>query len=196
MHTPRELAEQHVDIARREARRLRRGDEGLSECYLALVEAACEWDPGADVPFEAWATRLIRLRTGRRLANHRVIAVPWRVRARLAAMLEDLDTQGRAGLDPCREVRDPVLTAALNAVSVQWLHADVDLPAHATDTELAVPDLPAWALVRYGYDGLGMKTAKEVAEAIGASTEEVLALDAQLLRSLGGQAFRGGRSLA
>ena len=196
MHTPRELAEQHTGIARREARRLRRGDEGLSECYLVLVEAACEWDPAADVPFEAWATRLIRLRTSRRLSNQRIIAVPWRVRARLAAMLEDLDAQGRSGLDPCLDVRDQVLTDALNAVSVQWLHAGVDVPERALDAELAVIDLPSWALVRYGYDGMGLKTVAEVATTIGMSTAEVLTLDAQLLRSLGSRAVGEGHSHA
>jgi hypothetical protein len=181
MTSPKELAEQHAAIARHEARRLGRGEEGLSECYLALVEAACEWDPTADVPFEAWARHLIRLRTRRRLSDQRIITVPWRVRSRLAELIDELDKEGKGPLEPSLHPIDPTLFAAIRAITVRPIPDGAEIPEQE-ELSLSTNDaLPEWARLRYGYDGLGLKTVKEVASMLSMETHVVLALDAALL---------------
>lgn len=181
-----ELAVSHLAVAHQEAKRLRAGEEGLAECYLILVEAAASWNESTGVPFEQWARQLIRLRSRRRMMDQRVIRVPARIRARVALLVEDLSREGRE-LDSRTSHRcDVSLLAAVNALSpVPIDDVDVEL-ASCTDvaTTRDVAELEGLLLLRYGDDGGGLRTAREVAEIEGVEVADVLRADALFIQKM------------
>ena len=77
----RALVEEHIDIARSEARRFRLED-AESESFLILVEASMTWDENTGAPFGTWVRYLIRARLPQRVAQRGLVRVPHQAYAR------------------------------------------------------------------------------------------------------------------
>jgi hypothetical protein len=174
----------HLDLARQEARRLGTSDEWLSESYLALVEAAASWDPERGVPFSAWARQLIRYRSRRRVAQRRVVAIPGRLRSQIASLVDDLERAGK-DLESRSAVRhDAALLAALRVLHIAPLE-DHDVAHQTEPSRHSAPEGLSWALqLRYGFDGGGLRSAREVSVITGTAVVQILREDAAYIRAI------------
>lgn len=182
----RQLAASHLAVAQQEAKRLRVGDEGLAECYLILVEAAASWNESIGVPFEQWARQLIRLRTRRRMMDQRVIKIPARIRTRIAVLIDDLSRDGRDLDSPTLLPYDVSLLAAINAlnpISIDRVDVEHEPAGSVTHPEV-LTEMDDMLLLRYGEDGGGLRTAREVAELEGVAVADVLRTDALFMQKI------------
>jgi DNA-directed RNA polymerase sigma subunit (sigma70/sigma32) len=178
------LCAAHLHVAHEEARRLK-DDDALSECYMALVEAAASWDDNHGLTFERWARHLMRTRVRRRLMDKRVIRVPWRIRHQLADAMAELERTGKDVTDRSSREQATALVSASWAFRPAWIeHVRIDT---GTEEQLwqEVPCGLSWVVaLRYGYDGGGMRSAREVALLTGLTPERILQEEAEFLDGL------------
>lgn len=179
------LCATHLHVAREESMRLR-DDDALSECYVVLVEAAASWDPTRGLTFEEWARRLMRTRVRRRIMDKRIIHVPWRVRQQLADTMTALEGSGSDITAPS------IVKLPRTIMNAAWATRPVSMSGveEAVRGVVDPPERPphgmSWSLLlRYGFDGGGMRSAREVSALTGVSAEEVLLEEAEFLERHG-----------
>ena len=118
--------------------------------------------------------------------DQRVIRVPARIRARVALLVEDLSREGRELDSRTSHHCDFSLLAAVNALSpVPIDEVDVELVSCVDVVATGVvAELEGLLLLRYGDDGGGLRTAREVAEIEGVEVADVLRADALFIQKM------------
>jgi hypothetical protein len=108
---------------------------------------------------------------------------------RIAALIEELDRGGHDLSSPTTTRHDQTLVSALNALSPATLDGIDAAVDEANDIDDFGEELSETLRLRYGFDGGGMRSVREVAAITGVSVPDVLREDATYINT-----FRSART--
>ena len=190
----RMLVEDHIAIARSEARRFRLED-AESESLLILVEAAATWDKSNGTPFGAWLRYLIRTRLPSRVASRKLVRVPHQAYARARyALHPDHDAMALVRRAHAISLCGPASAIAVglreHTQSAEDVYVEEDQQRSAHTEELSMVHMIAsdddvlarFLLLRFDARE-GVVSLRTLSARLGLSITEVMDLERRLLQT-------------